>query len=125
MQRQGSPALKEQAQKLYLEGLGLRAIGRILGVHHKTLSRWLVQAAGQLPVNQPKTKACSLIEVDELCSFVAKKIKMLDLDSDRFYFWQSAWLCLWQQIDQDGQRAFQAIEGLAYHGLWHRFSQNL
>jgi len=72
VQRQGSPALKEQAQKLYLEGLGLRAIGRILGVHHKTLSRWLVQAAGQLPVNQPKTKACSLIEVDELCSFVAK-----------------------------------------------------
>ena len=58
--------------------------------------------AGQLPVNQPKTKACSLIEVDELCSFVTKKIKMLDLDSDGFYFWQSAWLCLWQQIDQDG-----------------------
>ena len=81
-----APALKEQAQKLYLEGLGLRAIGRILRVHHKTLSRWLVQAAGQLPVNQPKTKACSLIEVDELCSFVAKKIKMLDLDSDRFYY---------------------------------------
>ena len=75
VQRQGSPALKEQAQKLYLEGLGLRAIGRILRVHHKTLSRWLVQAAGQLPVNQPKTKACSLIEVDELCSFVAKKSK--------------------------------------------------
>jgi transposase-like protein len=67
------PALKEQAQKLYLEGLGLRAIGRILGVHHKTVSCWLVQAAGQLPLNQPKTKASSLIEVDALCSFVAKK----------------------------------------------------
>ena len=60
------PALKEQAQKLNLEGLGLRAIGRILEVHHKTVSRWLVRAAGQLPVNQPKTKACSLIEIDEL-----------------------------------------------------------
>ena len=67
-------ALKEQAQKLYLEGLWLRAIiGRILAVHHKMVSRWLVQAAGQLPVNQPKTQACSFIEVDELCSFVAKK----------------------------------------------------
>ena len=80
------PTLKEQAQKLYLEGLGLRAIGRILRVHHKTLSRWLVQAAGQLPINQPKTKACSLIEVDELCSFVAKKVKMLDLGSAGFYY---------------------------------------
>ena len=73
MYRGKDPALKEQAQKLYLEGLGLRAIGRILGVHHRTVSRWLVQAAGQLPVNQPRTKACSFIEVDELCSFVAKK----------------------------------------------------
>ena len=73
MRRGKDPALKEPAQKLYLEGLGLRAIGRILGVHHKTVSRWLVRAAGQLPVDQPKTKACSFIEVDELCSFVAKK----------------------------------------------------
>ena len=71
MRRGKDPALKEKAQKLYLEGLGLRAIGRILGVHHKTVSRWLVQAAGKLPVNQPKTQACSFIDVDELCSFVA------------------------------------------------------
>ena len=73
MRRGKDLALKEQAQKLYLEGLGLRAIGRILGVHHKTVSRWLVQAAGQLPVHQSKTKACSLIEVDELFNSVAKK----------------------------------------------------
>ena len=46
LRRGKDPALKEQAQKLHLEGLGLRAIGRILGVHHKTVSRWLVQAAG-------------------------------------------------------------------------------
>ena len=101
LRRGKGPTLKEQAQKLYLEGLGLRAIGRILGVHHKTLSRWLVQAAGQLSVNQPKTKSCSFIEVDELCSFVTKKIQMLDLGSAGFYYWQSAWLCLWQQVDQD------------------------
>ena len=94
MRRGKDPALKEQAQKLYLEGLCLRSIGKILGVHHKTVSRWLVQAAGQLPVNQPKTQACSFIEVDELCSFVAKKIKMLDLGSGGFDCWQSAWLCL-------------------------------
>ena len=89
------PPSKNRLKSLYLEGLGLRAIGRILGVHHKTVSRWLVQAAGQLPVNQPKTQACSFIEVDELCSFVAKKIQMLDLGSNGFDCWQSAWLCLW------------------------------
>ena len=37
LRRGKDPTLKEKAQKLYLEGLGLRAIGRILGVHHKTL----------------------------------------------------------------------------------------
>jgi len=73
MRRGKDPALKEQAQKLYLEGLGLRAIGRLLGLYHKTFSRWLVPAAGQLPVNQPRTKTCSFIEVNELCDFVAKK----------------------------------------------------
>jgi len=46
MRRGRNPALKEQAQKLYLEGLELRTIGRTLGVHHKTLSHWLVQVAG-------------------------------------------------------------------------------
>ena len=90
------PPSKNRLKSLYLEGLGLRAIGRILGVHHKTVSRWLVQAAGQLPVNQPKTQACSLIEVDELCSFVAKKIQMLDLGSAGLDCWRSAWLCLWE-----------------------------
>ena len=72
--RQGKdPALKQQACQLYLEGMGMRAIGRVLGIHHKTVSRWLVQAAAQLPVDQPKTKASSFIEVDELCTFIAKK----------------------------------------------------
>jgi len=95
MRRGKDPTLIDRLKSYNLEGLCLRAIGKILGVHHKTVSRWLVQAAGQLPANQPRTKACSFIEVDELCSFVAKKIQMLDLGSDGFYSWQSAWLCLW------------------------------
>ena len=35
MRRGNDPAFKEQAQKLYPEGLELRVVGRILGVHHK------------------------------------------------------------------------------------------
>ena len=41
----GIPPL-ENKLKSYLEGLELRTIGRTLGVHHKTLSHWLVQVAG-------------------------------------------------------------------------------
>ena len=67
------PALKQQACQLYLEGMGMRAIGRVLNIHHKTVSRWLVQAAQALSASSPKTEACSFIEIDELCTFIAKK----------------------------------------------------
>ena len=72
--RQGKdPALKQQACPLYLEGMGMRAIGRVLGIHHKTVSRWLVQAAQALLASSAQTEACSFIESDELCTFTAKK----------------------------------------------------
>tara|TARA_E500000178_G_C16676829_1_gene597589 strand:- start:181 stop:384 length:204 start_codon:yes stop_codon:yes gene_type:complete len=66
------------------------------------VSRWLVRVTGQLPVNQPMMKTCSFIEIDELCTFIAKKVSMLVLASGGLRLWQSAWLCLWQKIDQDG-----------------------
>ena len=53
--------------------MGLRAIDRILGIHQKKVSRWLVQAAQALPASSPQTEACSFIEIDELCTFIAKK----------------------------------------------------
>jgi hypothetical protein len=56
--------------------MGMRGIGRVLGIHHKTVSRWLVQAvqaAQALPASLPQTEVCSFIEIDELCTFIAKK----------------------------------------------------
>ena len=73
IRRGKDPALKQQACQLYLEGMGMRAISRVLGIHHKTVSRWLGQAAQALPASSPKTEACSFIEIDELCTFIAKK----------------------------------------------------
>jgi len=72
LRRGKDPALKQQACQLYLEGMGMRAIGRVLGIHHKTLS--LVGAScPSTPSNPPQTEACSFIEIDELCTFIAKK----------------------------------------------------
>jgi len=81
IRRGKDPALKQQACQLYLEGMGMRAIGRVLGIHHKTVSRWLLQAAQALPANLLQTEACSFIEIDELCTFIAKKLQILDLNS--------------------------------------------
>ena len=64
-----APVLKEQTPKLCLERLALRAIGRILEVHHKIVCLWLVQAAEQLPKDISNTEACSVIEVGEIRSF--------------------------------------------------------
>ena len=38
-------ALKQQVCQLYLEEMEMRAIGRVLGILHKTISRWLVKVA--------------------------------------------------------------------------------
>ena len=73
LRRGKDPALKQQACQLYLEGMGMRAIGRVLNIHNKTVSRWLVQAAQALPASSPQTEACSFIEIDVLCTFIAKK----------------------------------------------------
>ena len=101
LRRGKDPALKKQACQLYLEGMGMRAIGRVLGIHHKTLSRWLVRASQALPANLPQTEACSFIEIDELCTFTAKKVTMLALASGALHLWQSAGLCLWKKDDQN------------------------
>jgi len=53
--------------------MGIRAVGRVLGIHHKTVSRYLVQAAQALPATPPQTEACSFFEIDELCTFIVKK----------------------------------------------------
>jgi len=53
--------------------MGMRAIGRVLNIHHKTVSRWLVQAAQALLDSSAQTEACSFIEINELCTFIAKK----------------------------------------------------
>ena len=66
------PALKQQSCQLFLEGMGMRAIGRVLGIHHKKVSRWLVQAAQAFQLSPPNTEACSFIEIDKVCTFIAK-----------------------------------------------------
>jgi hypothetical protein len=53
--------------------MGMRAIDWVLGIHHKTVSRWLVQAAQALSASPPQTEVCYFIEIDELCTFIAKK----------------------------------------------------
>ena len=79
-------ALKEQAQKLYLEGLGLRAIGRILGVHHKTLL--LAAASCPSTPSEPTADRGLLLHRSRSALSSLKKVPMLALASGRLHLWQ-------------------------------------
>jgi transposase len=70
----GLPAdIKAQALAMYLEGLGFRAIGRLLGVSNVAVLKWVRQAAQNLPqVSTPST--VDVLELDELWHFVKKRL---------------------------------------------------
>ncbi len=38
-------SFRRQVLQLYLEGTSLRAIGRLLGLHHQSVSHWITEAA--------------------------------------------------------------------------------
>ena len=103
----------------------MRAISRVLGINQKMVSRWLVQAAQALPASPPQTEVCSFIEIDELCTFIAKKISMLALASGGLHLWQGPRLCLWKKDDQNGSGPLVANQPFADYGRWHRLAKIL
>lgn len=68
----------EQAVRLYLEGMSLRAIGRLLGVVHQSVANWVAAHAATLPVDPtdhspPDAAGDGTVEVDELETFIGGK----------------------------------------------------
>ena len=72
-----TPAQRRLAVTLYLEGLGFRSIGRILGFSHVAIYQW-INALGK-EVTQIKRHAAQIVDMDELHSYVGIKKLLLDL----------------------------------------------
>ncbi len=68
-----APHLRTQALQLYVDGLNLRRIGRVLGIHHQTVSTWVMAAATALPATPPVPSQTDIVELDELYTFVGEK----------------------------------------------------
>lgn len=66
-------SVRTQALKLYLEGTSFRAIGRLLGLHHQTVSNWITQAANSLPAQVTDRTPTEPMELDELYRYVQQK----------------------------------------------------
>jgi hypothetical protein len=68
----------EQAVRLYLDGMSLRAIGRLLGVVHQSVANWVAAHATTVPddpTDHPPRdeEGDGTVEVDELATFVGGK----------------------------------------------------
>lgn len=69
-----SDELRQQAVRLYADGLGFRQVGRHLGVDHVTVMNWIKAHTDQLPAAPvPDEKPLHIVEMDELYTFIGKK----------------------------------------------------
>jgi len=66
-----TPDQRRLALTLYLEGLGFRSIGRIVGFSHVAVYQW-VRAFGE-NLEQIKRPAAQIVELDEMHSYVRHK----------------------------------------------------
>lgn len=64
--------MRQQAIKLYVDGMNYRRIGRFLGVDHKTVMHWVKAHTDQLPP-APVPDDLNNAELDELFTYVEQK----------------------------------------------------
>lgn len=64
--------MRKQAVQLYVDGMNLRRIARLLGIHHRTVSDWVKAHAENLP-ETPMPEEVKTAELDELFTFIGHK----------------------------------------------------
>jgi transposase-like protein len=72
-QRGYSETIKRDCLKMYVNGMGLRAIERVKGVHHTTVMNWVKQVGKLLPDVYDPEVIPEVGELDELQTYVKKK----------------------------------------------------
>jgi transposase-like protein len=82
-------SLKKQALQLYLEGLGFRSIGRILGVSNVTVLNWIRSFGREVEKLNSESREIKMVEVDEMHSYIGSKktivgygLLLIDMEKD-------------------------------------------
>jgi transposase-like protein len=68
-----SSEVKRECLKMYVNGLGFRAIERMKGVHHTTIINWVKQVGELLPDTYEAETIPEIAELDELETFLGQK----------------------------------------------------
>ena len=71
-----SDEFKRECLKVYVNGMGLRGIERVKGVHHTTVLNWVKQVGELLPEAYEPEVIPRVGELDELETFVGQKNKI-------------------------------------------------
>ena len=67
-------AMRQQALRLYVDGVNLRRIGRILGMSYQSVANWVKAAAQEVPMLPPAPQtAIQVAELDEVYTFIGSK----------------------------------------------------
>ena len=67
-------ATRQEALRLYADGMNLRRIARTLHVSHPTVANWINAHAAKLPATPPLPAApLAVNELDELFTFIGSK----------------------------------------------------
>lgn len=74
--RRVDPGKRKEALAHYLEGIGLRATERLVGMSHTAVMNWVLEeVAGKVLAQVPPTEV-EWVEADELWTYVGKKKKL-------------------------------------------------
>jgi transposase-like protein len=68
-----SEQVKRECLKMYVNGMGFRAIERVKGVHHTTVIYWLKRVGERLPDAYESEIMPQVGELDELKTFIGSK----------------------------------------------------
>jgi insertion element IS1 protein InsB len=71
---------------LYGRGVSMRALGKMFGVHARSVLKWIHRCATEYDVKpDPAGKAIST-ELDEMWHFLKKTLQALDLERSRSWY---------------------------------------
>ena len=90
---------------LYLEGLGFRSIGRILGVSNVSVLNWIRDFGEKVQELHSASQDIELVEVDEMHTYVSSKN----------YCW------IWIAVDRYGNRFINFVIGNRCNQMVEKF----
>ena len=82
--------VRRMSLEIYFEGLGFRAIGRILRISYVTVCQWIKEWGGKVELPHRK-EAIKIVELDEIHTYIASKkttvgygLLLIDLENGLF-----------------------------------------